>query len=531
MIQKGLNMKKILGTLFTLLICADLHSSSNLNWSSPPTVLSGVSLNATDPQIAIDTAGDAVAIWIENNFVKSSSKLVNGNWGASVIISLTGASSPRLVSDSNGNATAVWLENGVVKAATKPLNGNWSSATTLSNTNASSPTLCVDSAGDVVAAWARSGNIETNTKLFGMNWQTRVTITSTTASIPHVAIGGSGSNTRAVIVWQGTSSGNNVVYTSTKLLGGSWSSGLLISDTAHNATKPCVAVDGSGNAVAIWYAYDVTGLSYSNVVVQSSTRSNATSTWNPPKSLSNAGIRNPASLVARVAFDTFGNAIALWNTSFDDQTFNIESAVKPVNGSWSDAVDLVNSNLYAYSADISATSFGDVLSLFLFYNGASLLIQSVESDINGYLNNFWSVPITISLGGGNSNPKVAASLSGNVIHAAALWINNNGVYNSIVASTGSKTLVVPPTNLTVTQSVHNFGTFSEYYNTLHWTASTDPNVVGYLVFRNGTFVKQLDATAVQYVDDNRTQNGSVTYAVTAIDNQDSQSAAVSVNFP
>lgn len=523
-------MKKILCLLFTLLLFSHLHST-NITWSSTPTVLSGNLINASDPQVAIDKNGNAVAVWIENNIVKSSVKLVSGNWTPEVTVSATGASSPRLVSDSNGNATAVWVENGVIKTATKPFNSNWSSVSSLSNTGASYPTLCVDAAGDAIAAWVRSGNIETSTKLFGANWQAKVSISSTSAICPSIAVGSSGSNTRAVIVWQGVSNATNVVFTSTKLISGSWSNGAVISETVHNAALPYVAVDTKGNALAIWYAYDISGTYNYNVVVKSAARSITTGTWSPVSSLSAPGIRNPLSLVARVAFDSVGNAIALWNISFDDETFTLESAVKPVNGNWSDPVDLINSNLYAYSADLSATDFGDVLSVYLFYNGNSLLIQSVESDMNGFLNNFWSVPITISRGDDNAYPKIAASLTGNVIHAAVVWVNYNGSNNTVVALTGAKTLVLPPSNLTVTQNFHNFGVFNEYYNTLSWQASADPNVVGYLIFRNGVFIEQVGADVLQFIDDNRTLNGSVTYSVTAIDSQQMQSTTVSVNFP
>ncbi len=523
-------MKKILCLFFAILTFSHLHSN-NLSWSSPPTILSGVTLNGSDPQVAIDSNGDAVAAWIENSLVKSSSKIVNGNWTAEVTVSATNASSPRLVSDLNGNATVIWVESGVIKAATKPFNGNWSSSTALSTSGASSPSLCVDAAGDVVAAWVRSGNLETSTKLFGLSWQSHVTITSTAAATPSVAIGGSGSNARAAVVWQGTVSGTNVVFSSTKLISGAWSTAQVISDTTHNSAQPFVAVDANANALAIWYAYDITGVSNTNVVVQSAERSSLTGLWGEVFSLSAPGIRNPATLVARIALDSIGNAIALWTISFDDQTFNVESAIKPVNGQWSAPLDLVNSNLYAYIVDVSATSFGDVLSLYMFYNGNSLLIQSVESDINGFLNNFWSVPITISLGTDNAFPKIAATLTGNVIHAAAVWANFNGSHNLILAASGSKTLVLPPTNLSVTQNVHNFGVFTEYYNTLSWHASIDPNAVGYLIFRNGLFLAQVGANVLQFIDDNRTQNGAVTYSVTTIDNQQTQSAAVSISFP
>lgn len=523
-------MKKLLYIFFTILSISHLHSS-NINWSFPPTVLSNGAFNASDAQIAIDSNGDAFAAWVENNFVMSSSKPASGSWTSEVTLSASGASAPRLVSDSSGNATAVWVENGVIKAATKLFNGNWSSSTSLSSSGATSPVLCVDSAGDVIAAWVRGNNIETSTKLFGSNWQSRVAITSSAASAPSIAIGGSGSTTRAVIVWQGMSSGTPVIFASTEVISGNWSVQQVISETTHNANQPHVAVDHNGNALAIWYAYDITGASYTNVVVKSAERRNSTGAWTAASNLSAPGIRNPSTLTARISYDSIGNAIALWSISFDDQTFNLESAVKPVNGNWSTPVDLVNSNLYAYAGDLSATSFGDVLGLYMFYNGSALLIQSVESDIDGFLNNFWSIPITISEHTDNAFPRIAASLNGNVINAAAVWLNYNGVKNLITSSTGSKTLILPPSNLSIAQNVRNFGAFNEYYNIVNWRASTDPTVVGYLIFRNGLFIKQVGADVTQYVDDNRTQNGAVTYSVTAIDGQQEQSTTVSANFP
>lgn len=523
-------MKKMLWLFFTLVAFSQVYSD-NINWSSPPVTLSGANVNASEPHSAIDANGNVVAVWIENNIVKSSAKPVNGNWTSAVTVSGSTASSVKLVSDSNGNATAVWLENGVVKAATKPFNSSWSSATALSASNASTPALSVSSAGDVIAAWARGGDIETSTKRFGMSWQTRTIINSTAATSPSIGIGGSGGNMRAVIVWQGTSSGNPVIFSSSKLISSSWSSAAVISDTAQYAAQPFVAVDSNANAIAVWYSYDLYGTNYSNVIVKTAARPVSTGVWGAISNLSSPGIRNPATLSARVAFDKIGNAIALWNTSFDDETFTLESAVKPLNGKWTPSVDLINSNLYAYSADLSATSYGDVLGIYLFYNGAALLIQSVETDINGYLNNFWSVPITLSQGVDNACPKIVATLAGNVIYAAAVWINYNGSNNSVVASTGSKTLVLPPSNLSVVQNSNNFGVFTEYYNTISWQASTDPNVVGYLIFRNGIFIGQVTSDVLQFVDNNRVQNAPVTYSVTAVDGQETQSTTVSINFP
>jgi hypothetical protein len=273
------------------------------------------------------------------------------------------------------------------------------------------------------------------------------------------------------------------------------------------------------------------GANYYNVVVKSAERLFANATWDAPVSLSLPGVRNPATLNALVEFDSTGNAIALWNHSFNDETFVLESAVKPVNSLWSSPVDLIDSNLYTYAADLSTTSFGDAMGLYMFYNGSSLMIQSVETDINGFLNNSWSLPITISLDTNNAFPKIAATLAGNIVQAAAVWTYNNGTHNQIVASTGTKTLVLPPSNLHVVEGSNNFGVFNEYYNVLTWSASPDPSVTGYLIFRNGQFLDQVDSNISQYIDNNRTHNAPVTYGITAINEFETQSRTVTLTFP
>jgi hypothetical protein len=532
-------MKKILITFFTLLLFSKAMGN-NISWAFPPVTLSSSTLAASDPQVAIDASGNAAAAWVENGFIKSSVKHVGMGWSAATTISATGASSPRIVSDLNGNLTAVWLESGVVKAATKLFAGSWGSSTALSSTLASSPHIAVDSAGDVVAVWARNGNIESSTKLFGASWQGRVTINSTSATSPHVAMGGTGSNRTAVVVWTGVSGSTNAVFASTKGLTassswisstGSWSSPTLISNTVHQAGYATVAVDSNANAVAVWYGYDTTGTIFSNVKVHSSYQLSGGS-WTAPATLSKAGIRNPATLVARVAFDAIGNAIALWNTSFDDNTFNIESAVKPLRGNWTAPTDIVTSNLFALETDLAVSSLGDALAVYMFYNGAFMLIQSAESDFAGLENNAWSVPINLSSGANHGFPHVASTLTGNTINAAVVWLSTNGLVDTILATTGTRSVLLPPTSLAAVQHSTSFGgVFTEYYNTLTWAASASPNIVGYIVFRNGTPLEEVAADVLEYVDNNRVAGQAVTYGVAAIDNQGSQSTIPTVNYP
>jgi len=525
-------MKTIISIAFTAYALFSPLQGENLNWSSNPEILSGNFVNTSEPQIAMDANGNTIALWIENNQVKARTKLINQSWTIAANLSTSNSSAARLVLDNNGNAFAIWIENEIIKASIKPVNQDWTNSVVLSNTGASFPSLCVDDAGNVTIAWARNGNIEIKTKMFNkINWQATITIQGTGATTPIVKVGGSGNNKRAVVVWQGITNGSNAIFTASKSLTGNWSSPQTISILEHNAANPNLAVDANGNSLAIWYAYDIVGLNYSNVSLQAATHRIDSNLWESPKTLSQAGVRNPSTLKAVVAFDTIGNAIALWNTSYDDETFSLESAVKSLAGQWSETIDLVDANVYAFSADLSTTSFGDVLGLYMFYNGASLMIQSIESNINGYLNNFWSVPVTISIGSNNAYPKIAATLIGNELYAAAIWANYNGANNTVMASIGSKTLVSPPSNLSISENLHNFGVFKEYYTRLTWDESTDPTVVGYLIFRNGVFLAQVGTDTQEFIDNNRILNNSVTYSMAAIDDEHTQSRMVSFSFP
>jgi len=522
-------MRKILSILFCLVAVTQLMSE-NVSWSFPPDTLSTVNVSASDPRIAIDSSGNAVAVWVENGFVKSKSKLVNMSWSASPsTLSNSGASSPCVVSDANGNATAVWIENGAVKAASKPLNGSWSTPVSLQTSGGASPDLAVDSSGNVVAVWAKSNdNVESSIKLFSGNWQTRVVINSTGATMPRVAIGGSSS--RAVVVWQGLSGTTKTVYASSRLISGSWSAQVALSEAGINSVGPSVAVDSSGNASAVWFRYDLTGSVYENVLVQSAT-SLLNSAWSSRSTLSNPGLFNPANLIARIAYDGLGNAIAIWNTSYDNETFSIESAIKPVHGQWAASTELFNQNLYSYNLDLSVGPLGDAMAFYMFYNGLSLIIQSSELDITGFTQDPWSVPTNVAAGDKNSKPDSAMAVAGNTIHVAGIWMNSNGTTNSIKASTGVKALTTPPTGLSVVQCNRSFGVFTEYYNTLSWTASTDPNVVGYLIYRNGVFLAQVDASVTSIEDNNRAQSESVTYGISAINAEQSHGQIVSISFP
>ena len=101
----------------------------------------------------------------------------------------------------------------------------------------------------------------------------------------------------------------------------------------------------------------------------------------------------------------------------------------------------------------------------------------------------------------------------------------------IQTSVATGTLVEPPSNVTVAQSISDFGVFKEYVNTISWDASIDPNVYAYAIFRNGLLLNEVSADTLEYADNNQVQNGPVTYGITAIDNTGNSSLIITASFP
>lgn len=523
-------MKKItlmIVALFTLNL-----NGVNVTWSFPPDAISAMGQTAENPQVGIDKNGNAVALWLENGLVKSSSKTVGMSWGAATTLSAAGATSPRLVVDVNGNATAAWNESGKIKVASKTISGNWSSSTSLTNNGAETPTLAVDSQGNVIVAWVRNGDIQSSRKFFGGSWQNTNSINTTGASLPDIAIGGPASAPVVAVVWQAIEGGRNVINASTKPFSQSaWGAKAIISDLAHESKNPRVGIDSDGNVNAIWFAYDSQALRFSNVVVQASTLPQG-GNWGGRTSLSEPGIANPANLSLGISFDSLNNAIAVWNTSFDNENFAIQSAIKRTRKSWESEVDLFTDNLYALQGSSVCTSIGSAFSLHMFYNGGGLIIQSSEIDTTGInTSSNWDPSLNLSEATANAFPFIAASTNGNVIHTAAVWLNSDGFDNIVLASVGTKTVLGAPSNLNVVQNSNNFGVFTEYFNTLSWNASMDPKTVGYAIFRNGVYLETVDASTLQIVDHNQDQNGSVTYGVAAVDEENTHSPIITFNFP
>ena len=520
-----------------LMIVSLMFSFSSLSgapivWNTPVTI-SSAGVNATDSHIATDASGNLVAVWVENNAVKASTQPVStGIWGTPTTLSVTAtASSPRVVSDPNGNATAIWIDGGAMTAATLPFGGVWSSTATLSVTGATTPNLAVDTSGDVVAVWTLSGTIQSATQVFGGSWPIipdTISVTGVTSDTPSVSIGGP--TKVAVAVWHGFNT-IDTVYAVSKNIGGSWGVVQTISPSTVSSSNPRVAVGPAGGALATFFEFALVGSQYSAVSLAASFLPPG-GTWRASGTVKDTGIVNPANLCSSLVVDRSANALAVWTTSYDGANFTLNSVVLQSNGNLTSQLAL-DTGLYLYSQDLVVDSSGSAVLAYMneVPESLDLVITSWEMSLDSFSPNSWNSETTISTNTIVGYPRVAATFSGGTNLTAAVWESTNGTNTTIQAVTGTGGVLGPPSNLAVVQNVNNLTIFNEYYNTLSWSASTDPEVNGYVVYRNGNIIGVMDASTLQFIDDNRNPSVPDTYGVASFGAGADQSVTMTIISP
>jgi hypothetical protein len=504
-----------------------------ITWATP-TQVSTTGVNASQVQVVEDSNGNVTGAWLENGSVVTRYLPSGGSWGSATTLTSVSSSSLNLGVDSNGNVTALWVESGVVHTANKTFGGSWSGKSSISGSGASQARLSIASNGNAVAVWTRNGFIEASTKLLGLLWDLVVAQLSSGGSEdnPDVFLG---SNGTTIAVWHTGVSGTDALQSSTALVLGTWKTAVNISTLPAGVhfNYPRVAVDSNGNAIAVWFSYALSGSTYSNVSVQTSSLAASSTSWTvvPTTLTTNLGLLNPASLQNEIKFDGSGNAFALWTNSYDGANYALESAMLPVGGSWQFVGQIVEQNHNAFQGDVFINSAGHGLIGYMWFDGTNIAVQAVETDLTSPFPNSFTIPVTVSSGTDNGYPRVGFSTTSTTLNAAAIWQGFDGTHTTILASTGTETLIQPATSLSVAQSSNNFGIFTEYYNTFSWTDSTTPSVVTYVIYRNGFIISEVPSTATQFIDHNAVQNGSVTYGIVAVDSSGEQSPMATKSFP
>lgn len=322
------------GNLTSAAATLTVTAGSSRSWQ-PAVKISG-GLNTDEPgypAVAIDAAGNAIAVWQQYVATGGSPALRNGVWSARYSAGVTWSSPltidrnvgnairPRIAMNPDGVAVAAFSQStenfgGLVRMVSNRYSGSWSTPLDIDDpvaaANAERPAVAIAPSGVATVAFAQPDG--TN----GRVWLTRSSTIGTwptplifdgagPSDLPELATAPNGDT---VLTWVQQTGAFTRALWARRFSAGAWSAPVLLTtDTGVvNSATIRVAAASNGDMMAVWSQTQGNG----RVAVRATRLNALTGAWSAPVTL-NDGARDAYD--PRVAFDGNGNAMALWNES------------------------------------------------------------------------------------------------------------------------------------------------------------------------------------------------------------------------
>jgi hypothetical protein len=305
-------------------------------WAPAVRLEANTTESAVAPRVAMDTAGNALVVWLQR--INSTYSIwanhftAGAGWDGAVQLDSGGVGTMadlRVAMDAAGHGVAVWIKLGTtvvspVHAAQYQPGSGWSTASEVMADagwidlalNPTGAGMLVVSSADVVGTTAFSmWGIRFST---ATGWGAAALLENDSTGgwdvVPSVAVDPSGD---AVAVWQRYNSATGIFTTRSNRFtpSGGWGTAELIGNTTVGSSADSrIALDATGNGIAVWSQTVASGKIqiWSNRLTQGSG-------WGTAGLLENfrAGDSYPAQY-PQVAFDPAGNAFAIWLDSGGD---------------------------------------------------------------------------------------------------------------------------------------------------------------------------------------------------------------------
>ena len=375
-----------MGCASGLLVCAGGARAAQVDLSLP-------GANAGEARLAVNAAGDAVAVWdrVDTDGDRIVQAAARDGWtfDGRVDLSLPGrnAGAPAVAIDQAGDAVVVWQRfsafgHWVVQAATRTADGTIASLGDLSDTSSDdeAPQVAVDQAGDAVAVWEQDDHQRNIVSIQAAARSASGGLVSLGElsvpgqrgeqddESPEVALDRAGD---ASAVWEHFDGTNFVVQSAVRPAGAAKFSAPVDvpppQSTAHeNAVSAQVAVDAAGDEIVVWALGG--GSDGQHWAVQAAVRPAAATRFGAPQQLSVAGQNQDP----RVAEDQAGDAIAVWQHVDGSGAF-VDAASLPVGASAWSAAELAGAADPA-SPRVALDAAGDAVAV---WNDSSSVNQTV----------------------------------------------------------------------------------------------------------------------------------------------------------
>ena len=407
------------GVVFSLVLLANPSAAFAAGSWSPEMVIAASQPSPTLNAFAVNSAGNE--LWVAappvvgGYLVQVAQRSFGGAWGTQTTIwSVTNGfiTTPANVSASlgaNNTASAAWLLGSTPMIALRSASGTWQAPVRIATSGSGAAALVVksDAQGNGVAAWSEF--TATGSVVEAVTWTASGAFSSVvqlsglgqSEFLPDLAVNDSGT---AVVVWrQATTLGgaSYQVESATRPAGGSWGAATAVSPVLAQASLARVALDGAGNAAALWEQ---------GATVNAATRP-VGGAWGSPTLIETAGLVGTDS----VASDASGNVTAAWAVNDPNGVISVHAATRPAGSPWGAPASL--------GACVSTC-----VPLLAAARDGSIAVVAWAG--NGAVNN---AAVRLGLGAwtsamvGSGNAKLTTLVAGNNAFASATWTVGIGV--------------------------------------------------------------------------------------------------------
>ena len=265
------------------------------------------SVDATQPDVTMSAGGSAIAVWAQGGIRANHFEVATGLSGPQQIAS--DGSTPRVAVDSAGNALAIWTQSDGVWAGRFMAGAGWTSPEQLDETAGTDLHIVMDGNGNGRAAWVDDGApylLKTRVFSVDIGWGPLDTLGGNTSQMA-MTVGAAGH----AAVAHSTFSDTGPILVQQYVPGGDWSSEEEISVPNSHEEKlgPMLALDRQGNALAFWHQFPVGGQTPSQVF---SRRFVAGQGWGEAAQLRSVAGGDDRAHRPFIVTNTRGIAVALW---------------------------------------------------------------------------------------------------------------------------------------------------------------------------------------------------------------------------